>query len=455
MASARLSPLDASFLEVESTSAHMHVGWVATFAPPADGRRPSFAQLRDHIARRLSRAPRYRQRLADVPLGLNAPTWVDDETFDVRNHVLHTTSRDLVEVADMVYSVPLNRSRPLWELWVADRLADGRVGIVGKAHHCLVDGIAAVELASLLLDPEPDPPEPDDDGWHPAPAPSRLERLAGGVRDRTAEQLDLLTLPVRLARRPERVRALVAEARRAAAALADTVDPAPDAPVLNDPITPLRHLSLVSRELEELRRVKRHFGVTLNDVVLAVCAGGMREFLDARGEAPLALKTMVPVNVRGDVANGDLGNRISFVFVDLPCDETDPVVRLRRVHEEMEQCKASGLPRGGDAVLRSLGLAPRSLQNVVSRLAASPLAYNLTISNIPGPAAPLWMRGCRLERAHPAIPLSDRHALSIGLTTVGEGAHFGIYADRRVGPDAELLGAQIGGALDELLALAG
>jgi diacylglycerol O-acyltransferase len=131
MASARLSPLDASFLEVESTRAHMHVGWVATFAPPVDGPRPSFAQLRDHIARRLARAPRYRQRLADVPLGLNAPTWVDDEDFDVRSHVLHTTSRDLVEVADMVYSVPLNRSRPLWELWVADRLADGRIGYVG------------------------------------------------------------------------------------------------------------------------------------------------------------------------------------------------------------------------------------------------------------------------------------------------------------------------------------
>jgi diacylglycerol O-acyltransferase / wax synthase len=167
----RLSALDASFLEIESPTAHMHVGWVATFDPPAGGPRPAFAELRDHIAARLSRAPRYRQRLAPVPLGLNAPEWVDDDAFDIDNHVLHTASRDLPEVADMAFSVPLNRERPLWELWIADRLADGRIGVVGKAHHCLVDGIAAVELASLMLDAEPEPPAPEEDGWRPDRAP--------------------------------------------------------------------------------------------------------------------------------------------------------------------------------------------------------------------------------------------------------------------------------------------
>src|SRR4051794_29390912 len=168
-ATARLSALDASFLEIESPTAHMHVGWVATFLPPADGSMPTFEELRDHIGRRLCRAPRYRQRLAGVPLGLNMPTWVDAESFDISEHVLHSTSPDLREVADMAFSVPLNRTRPMWEMWIADRLADNRIGVVGKAHHCLVDGIAAVELAGLLLDPSPRPAEPEPDGWRPGP----------------------------------------------------------------------------------------------------------------------------------------------------------------------------------------------------------------------------------------------------------------------------------------------
>lgn len=154
----RLTALDASFLTTESDSAHMHVGWAAVFAPPEDAPPPSFAELRDHIAARLGRAPRYRQRLAPDPLSLEAPAWIDDADFDITRHVRRQRAEDLDEVADTVMSTPLDRERPLWEIAVADRLADGRVGIVGKAHHCMVDGIAAVELAALLLDPSPDPP---------------------------------------------------------------------------------------------------------------------------------------------------------------------------------------------------------------------------------------------------------------------------------------------------------
>ena len=204
-ATARLSALDASFLEIESSTAHMHVGWVATFLPPADGTMPTFDELRDHIASRLCRAPRYRQRLAGVPLGLNAPEWVDAENFDIADHVLHSTSRDVRELADMAFSVPLNRQRPLWELWIADELADGRIGVVGKAHHCLVDGIAAVELAGLLLDPSPDPAAPDAEPWSPRPAPGPLPRMAGGVRDRVAGQAGMLTGPAKAVRRPKKL----------------------------------------------------------------------------------------------------------------------------------------------------------------------------------------------------------------------------------------------------------
>ncbi len=446
----RLTALDASFLEIESSRAHMHVGWVATFSPPADAPAPTFEELRDHVVGRLHRAPRYRQRLAGVPFGVNAPEWVDAEDFDIGDHVLHSPLEDVRQVADTALSMPLDRRRPLWELWIADRLADGRIGVVGKAHHCLVDGIAAVELAALLLDPMPDAPAPPQDGWAPRAEPGAVGRLATGVRDLVAGQAPLVRGPARAMRRPRQLFRFAEDARRAAGALAGSLEPAPAAPLLNEPISPLRRLGLVSRPLDELRAIGRDFGATLNDVVLAACAGGLREFALFRDLAPPRLKTMVPCNVRGDDAAADLGNRISFIFVDLPCDEPDAVARLERVHAATRGRKASGAPQGGDSVLRALGYVPRPLQALAAHVAASPRAYNLVISNVPGPSEPLWMRGCRLEGAHPVIPLSERHALSIGLTTIGDGAHFGVYADRVLIPDAGSLADAIGTSIDHL-----
>ncbi|MGH2950665.1 MAG: wax ester/triacylglycerol synthase domain-containing protein, partial [Solirubrobacterales bacterium] len=183
MSPSRLSPLDASFLEVESPTAHMHVGWAAVLDPPEDGPPPSFEQLRDHIAGRLPRAPRYRQMLRGVPLGLNAPVWVDDPEFDLDRHVVRAESGHLGEIVDAVMSEPLPRDRPLWQMCLAPWLDDGRVALVGKAHHCMVDGIAAVQLGSMLLDPTPKPAAPVPDRWRPQPAPGRLELLARGAAD--------------------------------------------------------------------------------------------------------------------------------------------------------------------------------------------------------------------------------------------------------------------------------
>jgi diacylglycerol O-acyltransferase len=453
MPAARLSALDASFLDIETPTAHMHVGWVATFLPPLDGVRPTFAQLRDHVAARLGRAPRYRQRLAPVPLGLSPPRWADDDAFDIEQHVLHAPARDLADVADMAMSVPLCRERPLWELWIADELSDGRIGVVGKAHHCLVDGIAAVELASLLLDPDPHPPAPVPERWRPESPPSRLGMLADGVRSLVRAPQAALGPPARLAASPRRLLGLAGEARNVAATVVDTVGPAPSVALINEPISPLRRLALVERPLKDLQRIKRHFDTTLNDVLLAVCAGGVRDLFAARGEPAEALKTMVPVNLRGDGSPGDLGNQISFIFVELPCDEADPVARLYRVNRETGARKRAGQPRVAGAALRALEYAPRPVQQVVAHAAASPRAYNLVISNIPGPPGPLYMRGCRLEGAHPVVPLSDGHALSIGLSTVGDRACFGLYADRRALPDAGLVAERVDMAVDELLGL--
>src|SRR4051812_16181866 len=209
MSSTRLTSLDASFLEVESPTAHMHVGWAAIFAPPEDRRRPPFTELRDHVETRLGRPPRYRQKLLGVPLGVSEPGWVDDPDFHGMQPGRRVDSGAFHSIRDGVLSQPLDRDRPLWELWSADRLDDGRIGVVGKVHHCMVDGIAAVELAPLMLDPGPEPAATELDEWRPADAPTGLRLLAGGLLDRAREGVRLARLPLSLARQPRRALGLV------------------------------------------------------------------------------------------------------------------------------------------------------------------------------------------------------------------------------------------------------
>src|SRR5215217_4825016 len=357
----RLSALDASFLTVEGPSAHMHVGWAATFAPPVDGPCPDFDTLFEHIAGRLGRAPRYRQRLAPDPLGLNAPLWVDAEDFDPAEHIHRSAAEDLPQLADAVMSEPLRRDRPLWEFWIADRLRDGRIGLVGKAHHCMVDGIAAVELGSLLLDAAPDaaPAEDDRDGdWLPAPAPHALELLARGAWDRTREQLELLRYPLALARSPL---ALPGLGFRTARTLAGAVLPVAPPSRLNEPGSPARHLATARRPLSELRAIRKAHGVTVNDVLLAAVAGALRRHAERAGERPQDLKAMVPVNVRAEDA-AELGNHITFMFVELPVTVDDPRVRLELVADETRARKESGVPENADVALKALSYAPRPVQ---------------------------------------------------------------------------------------------
>ena len=451
MAPDRLSALDASFLDVETASAHMHVGWAAAFDPPDEQPAPSFEQLRDHIARRLGRAPRYRQRLAGVPLGMARPVWVDDDRFDITHHVRPAAPMGLDELAGSVLSTPLSRERPLWELWVADRLDDGRVGVVGKAHHCMVDGIAAVELATVLLDMDPDqPPDPPDD-WRPAGAPGQARRLVDALVDTARGQLALAGSAAGLLGSPRR---LAAGAQRAAGALSNSLTPASPLGLLNAPISPYRTLATLARPMDELREIKRGYGCTVNDVVLAASTGGVRRHLERHDERPARIKAMVPVNVRGDGGADEFGNRISFIFVELPCGEPGAQRRLQAIMRAMERAKTTGEPAGATTVLDLAAAAPSIVQRAMSRLVASPRTFNVVVSNIPGPQVPMWMLGCRLREAYPIVPLADKHALSIGFTSVDGGAFFGIYADRDAGPDAELLARDIGDELDELRALA-
>src|SRR6266480_634469 len=251
----RLSALDDSFLAVETANAHMHVGWAAMFRPPEGPGAPHFEDLRDHIASRLCRAPRYRQRIAQVPFGLNAPIWVDDENFHIDRHVVASTATRFPDLIDSSMSTQLRRDRPLWQICIADRLADGRIGVVGKAHHCMVDGIAAVELASLLLDPTPDPPAAEEDGWLPRSSPGSIRRLLAGVLDLVMEEASLARFPARFARYPGRLGEWIEPVRRAQKALAHSMRPSEPREPLNQPITGARHLAGFSRPLADLKRI--------------------------------------------------------------------------------------------------------------------------------------------------------------------------------------------------------
>jgi diacylglycerol O-acyltransferase len=447
----RLSALDASFLEVESPTAHMHVGWVALFRPPANSEPPTFARLREHVATRLGKAPRYRQKLAQVPFGVHDPVWVDDPEFDIRRHVRHSESHSIDRLAETVFSTQLSREHPLWELWFADQLEDGRIGVVGKAHHCMADGIAAVELATLFFDFTPDCEPEEPAGWSPQPPPGRISLLAEAVRDRVGEELDLLRLPAQAASSPRRLLRVPSDVGKAARSLAHSFTPVAQPSSLNEPISRFRTLARLQRPLDHLQEIKRRYGTTVNDVVLAVSAGAVREFALQHDETPMRMKAMVPVNVRGDGAAGDLGNRVSFLFVELPCDEPDPVRRLEDIHLVMKERKQSGEPQGSETVLDAISYVPHRLQHALSHTVASARTYNLVVSNVPGPRQPLYMLGCPLEEVYPVIPLADDHALSIGFTTVADDAFFGVYADRRTLPDAELLVRNVADQIDDLL----
>jgi WS/DGAT/MGAT family acyltransferase len=450
----RLSALDASFLAVERPEAPMHVGWVASFDPPENAPAPGFGDLFEHIAGRLGRAPRYRQRLADVPLGLHDPVWVDDDEFDAAAHLYEAPGGELDGLVDGMLSTPLRRDRPLWEIAIATGQPGGGIALVGKMHHCMVDGAAVVELGNLLLDARPDgwtegEPEP---AWAPAPAPSASERLARAALDRAGDTAALVLAPVRLASSPRRLVALPRDVRRGARTLAHTLLPPAPASPLNGPGTARRHHVRATRSLDEIRRVRRRFRVTPNDVILAACAGALRRFAERRGEPPQALKAMVPADVRTSSDAAATGNRISFVFVALPCDEPEPVARLRAVNRVTAQRADDGDADELDAAFRGLARTPAPVQRALAHSFAHPRLFNLTVSSVPGPAVPRYLRGCRLRAVHSAVPLAGRHALSVGIVTVAGSACFGFTADAHALPDADDLAADLGAALDELIA---
>ena len=452
----RLSTMDSSFLRVETPTAHMHVGWMSWLDLPAGQDALDVELLIERLAARLHLFPRFRQRVVRVPLGVAEPVWRDDPDFDIRRHVVVAPAGMAVEEAvDEMLSTQLDRDRPLWQILVVPRAGEGRAAIAGKVHHAMVDGIAAVELGVLLFDASPDLPAESPRGWDPAPAESGIRLAADAMADTALAQFRAAGRLVALGRTPGRTIRVAETMRRAALSLADdAMRPAPDS-YLNVPIGPRRTLITHAVGLNRLLELKAAFGTTLNDVVLAVCAGAMHRFAQRRGDEPRDLRVMVPVNVRDSSGDAGAGNRITFAFVTLPVSTPSPPERLAAIVEEMGELKRSGRIAGSSLLLRGLGALPEPLKDRAARLASSPRLYNLTISNVPGPRVPLFVAGARVRSVVPVIPIPDHHSLAIGVLTYEDRAHFGLYADPAALPRAKSLARALEDATAELELAAG
>lgn len=458
MTAERLSALDGSFLRLESATEHMHVGWRGTFSVPAGGTRPQLSSLRATVASRLRFAPRCRQRLAFPPAALGEPYWVDDEDFDLDFHVRRLgdpyqppTVARFAALADEVLAQPLDRRRPLWELYLVPHLHGGGVGLVMKMHHAMVDGLSAVALALLVFSDSPDAASPAPEEWRPRSAPRSPALALRAIGDNAGDSLRVARTLAGAATSPVSGSGRLADTlRRTALAVGDDVlRPAPSSYV-NRPIGAARTLRGFRLPLERLLEIKHHAGVTHNDVCLAIVAGAMRAVAGREDDSSVVLKTMVPVNTRDERAQRALGNRISFGFVDLPLGRASPTVWLRSVYEQTQQLKRSRRTAGTETLLSALRFAPSPLKTYAARLAGSARLYNLTVSNVPGPRTPVYMLGAQLREAYPVVPLSEEHALSIGVFTYCGGVHFGCYADPDAFPEVDALPAAMQDAANAL-----
>jgi WS/DGAT/MGAT family acyltransferase len=456
----RLSALDASFLRLDSPQAHMHVGWSAVFAAPGGDQRPTVEALRERVAARLHEVPFCRWRLQGAPLGLSEPRWVDDSHFDIAAHVLLLTEPEervsydsFAALRDAVLSEPLDRSRPLWQIYLVPRLEDERLGMVGKVHHSLVDGIAALQVAGLVVDREPDDASPAPERWRPEPAPSPVGWARDALAETVGEGFRTLRATATAAIRPRAtVRAALHEVAQAASAAREDVLRRAPASELNARIGPRRSLVGYHAPREELRAARLSSGGTLNDVGLAVVAGALRALALESGEIPVApLKAMIPVSMRRANEMG-VGNRISMPYIQLPVHLPTPKERLDWVSEQTRRLKYSDRPAGMQTIYRGAALFPPAMRTPVVKAMASPSVFNLTVSQSPAPRGALHMFGCELEEVYSVVPIAQRHALAIGMVRYRTELFFGCYAD----PDALPSVHALPGLLEaELSALAG
>ncbi len=448
--------MDASFLAQEGPNAHMHVGAVMIFQGPP----PVFDELADHVRARLHLVPRFRQKLAFPPLETGRPLWVDDPSFNLEYHVRHTalpspgSEEQLRALAARVHSQALDRTKPLWELWLVQGLEGGRFALLSKTHHALVDGSSGVDLVTVLFDLQPVAQEVEhpDSPWVPRTTPSALDMAARGIRGLVGLPFDAAARAARATTRPGETLAGTREALEGVGEIVWAgLNPAPDTP-LNVEIGPHRRLLWVRHELTDFKRVKYALGGTVNDVVLAVVAGALRQWLQSRGVRTegLELRALVPVSTRARHEHHQLGNRLAAMRAPLPVYIEDPAARLRVVREAMDGLKDSKQAIGAEVLAGMQALAPPTLLAQASRLNFSTRLFNLIVTNVPGPQFPLYVLGRRLQDLFPVAFLPKRHALAVAIMSYDGGMDFGLLGDYDAMPDleqlAEMLDDEPGGA---------
>jgi WS/DGAT/MGAT family acyltransferase len=457
----RLTGLDSSFLHLERDAAHMHVAGCMVF----EGQTPGYEELVAQIVSRLHLVPRYRQRLAFVPLGQGRPVWVDDPHFNPNFHVRHTAlpspggERQLKRLAGRVFSQALDRSRPLWELWLVEGLSDDRFALLSKTHHALVDGVSGVDIATVLFDASPDPMPvgPPDHEWVPRPLPSDAQLLADALRERATVPAEIVRGVRATLRGPRQVAARMGQALGGVSAIARAGLQAAPASSLNVKIGPHRRFTWVEGDLGQFKAVKNALGGTVNDVVLAIVSGALGRYLRMRGDNTdeLVLRAMVPVSVRADVERGALGNRVAAMWIPLPVGVTDPVRRLLMISRDMDGIKESGQAVGARVLTELTGFAPPTIMAQAARLQARQRLFNLVVTNVPGPQFPLYMLGRQLEAMYPMVPLAENQALGIAIMSYNGQLNFGLNADYDALADLETLAAELRASIEELVAAAG
>jgi diacylglycerol O-acyltransferase len=463
----RLSAVDASFLLQEGPSTHMHIGCVATFIGPP----PTYEDLLAHVRSRLHLVPRYRQKVRNPPLRTGRPLWVDDPNFNLAYHVRQTglprpgSEDQLLRLVGRVFSQRLDRTKPLWEMWMVEGYeggaagaAGGRFALIVKTHHCLVDGVSGVDLLTVLfdLDPVPAKAEPSSDEWTPHPEPSPAELVAAGARALADLGGEVGGRAAGALTHPRRTLGEVRDVVQGVAEVAWAGLNPPAATPLTVPPGPHRRFAVVPCRLDDFKRVKNAFGGTVNDVVLAVVAGGLAEFLRSRGlrTEGMRLRAIVPVSVRTTEQHGALGNQLTQVLCPLPVYLEDPVARLQAVIRTMDGLKESKQALGAEAIIGMERFAPPTILARASRLHFARGMYTLLVSNVPGPQFPLYVLGREMEASYPVGFLGGKRSVAVAVMSYNGEMDFGLVGDFDALPDLELIGGGIQSSLADLVALA-
>ncbi|MGQ0616067.1 MAG: WS/DGAT/MGAT family O-acyltransferase [Acidimicrobiia bacterium] len=458
----RLTGLDAAFLSIETPSAPLHVAGLLVLDPAEAPGGFDFERVRAFFGSRLHLAPPFRRRAVPVPLGLHHPVWIEDPDFDLDYHLRHVAvpapgdHRQLAELASRLMSQPLDRDRPLWEVWVIEGLDGGHVALLAKIHHCAIDGVAGVDIGVAILQMSPDEvTPPPSEPWQPDPVPNRAELLAAGVAALASQPRAL----ARTARRTIDTLLRLRERNRQPGADAPPRLFSAPATSFNGAVTARRALAFTSLSLADAKAVKNAFGATVNDVILAVCGGAMRAYLEHLGEDPGApLVAMVPMSVRTEVQQGTHGNRVSPMFCSLATDVADPVERLGLVREGMLEAKDHHETVGATTWQDWAEFATPALVGGAARLYSwAGIAdrhrppFNLIVSNVVGPPFPLYSAGARLVAYYPLGPVHENIGLNVTVMSYMGHLDFGLVCCQDLIADPWVVAEAMHESMDELV----